>query len=154
MKRLDVIRLEILMTSDTDLIQANVAESDKIFESLNYNIQNMFESFSIIQWLCYLNLTFLLQHMVTFIFTSKLKRFYQFPTLLHLSDTVLFVCSIIIINWISGTLMLNIYDDMTLDNRVIGMKMMNNLRDNIDFNLQYFFSIQIVCLMLRLAMIF
>jgi hypothetical protein len=46
-----------------------------------------------------MNLTFLFQHIVTFIFTKRLGRFYEFPVILHLTDTILFVCSLIFISW-------------------------------------------------------
>lgn len=117
-------------------------------------VNAMFGAFNIIRILCYLNMTFLLQHIVTFIFTSKLKRFYQIPTLLHLTDTILFGSSIFISNWISNTLYSNVFDDSNLPTEVLNKRMVNNLRENIGFNLQYFFSVQITCLIVRLSMIF
>lgn len=104
MVRLDVIREKIFTAHDLVEINKMVSESEAIFSNIEKVVNSMYESFGVIKWLCILNLTFILQHFVTFIFTSKLKRFYQFPTITHVTDSVLFASSLFIINWISGTL--------------------------------------------------
>lgn len=62
----------------------------------------IYDSFNIIKYLSILNLAFLLQHIVSFIFIKKLGRFYQFPVLLHFTDSILLVSSLITIDWVQG----------------------------------------------------
>lgn len=54
---------------------------------------NILASFNIVQWICMLNLTFFLQHLVTGLYLSKLNRFFSIGSL-HLSDMILFCISI------------------------------------------------------------
>ena len=46
-------------------------------------------------------MTFLIQHMITFIFTKRLGRFYEFPVLIHATDAILCASSGIFIQWFS-----------------------------------------------------
>ena len=64
-------------------------------------------NFRIIEWLCFFNMSFLAQHVVSLIYTQRMGRFYDFPSVLHLTDLILLVLSIIIINWIQSELFAN-----------------------------------------------
>ena len=64
-----------------------------------------------IQILCYLNLTFFIHHVITYIFTKRLNRFYIFPSLLHLTDLLLFISSIICITWFQGSIQRGLNDE-------------------------------------------
>lgn len=110
----------------------------------------MFANFNFIFYLTLMNLTFVLQHGVTFYVTLKLKRFYQFPTILHFTDTLLFFSSIFILFWLINVLEDGIYVAGSTPESTL-LRMQNNLRINIDFKLQYFFSVHVVCLAVRLS---
>ena len=55
-----------------------------------------------------------MQNVVTFIMTKLMGRFYQFPTVGQFTDTVLFVCSIIIVNWFQKNIQKDLYTDANI----------------------------------------
>jgi len=111
----------------------------------------LYNMFSMIQLLCFLNLTYLCQHIITFVVTKKLGRFYEFPVIIHLSDTILFICSILIIDWFSKNINANVYTDPTITQEELIMRKLSNFGKNINFPFQYLFAVQITCLILRIA---
>lgn len=98
-------------------------------------------------------MTFIFQHIVTFIFTKRLGRFYEFPSILHVTDTILFVCSIIIIQWIKNDLCDDLYSDNYLPEREFNFRVVQNLANSLEFKFQYLFSVMMACLILRVAVI-
>ena len=53
-----------------------------------------------------LNLTFFMQHVISIQFIKKLMRFYTFQTF-HLTDAVLFVLNIVLMNWYLSSILGN-----------------------------------------------
>jgi len=107
----------------------------------------------VIEVLCYLNFSFLLQHFVTFIFTKRMGRFYEFPSILHFTDLVLAVASAIIIDWFEKNIKRNLYTDPNLSLREYELRIMANFSSHIDYKFEYLFSVSITCLILRIAVI-
>ena len=105
----------------------------------------------IIQGLCVLNFTFVLQHFVTFTYTKRLNRFYEFPTVLHVTDLILAASSAFIVDWFKHNIQNNVFSD--LDAVEHEYRIMANLEDHIDFRFEYLFSVCITCLILRVAVI-
>ena len=46
--------------------------------------------------------------MVTFIFTKRMKRFYNFPTVFHISDSILLASSLTMIDWVVNNIEINL----------------------------------------------
>lgn len=83
--------------------------------------------FSIIKILCYLNITFVIQHAVSFIFMKRLKRFYTFPTVIQLSDITLCFVSVYYIQWHHTVINQNL-DDLTLSEQEKKYRLMDNMQ--------------------------
>jgi len=110
---------EVLTTSDnTTLIQLKLEESNEIYEIIKDDAITLHTSFSVIEYLSILNLAFLLQHMISFIFIKRLGRFYSFPSLTHITDSILFGCSIYTIRWF----ITNIDKDLNSDPNMTDME--------------------------------
>ena len=62
-------------------IQLLIEESTELYNSISTQSDELYAAFGIIELLSYLNLTFLIQHMVTFVFTKRMSRFYDFPSI-------------------------------------------------------------------------
>ena len=86
-------------SGDETVILANLARIEELYLIVGPKTEDLYQAFNTIQTLCFLNLTFLIQHIVTFIFTKRLGRFYEFPVILHFTDVILFGCSTMFINW-------------------------------------------------------
>jgi len=76
---------------------------------------SLFSDFGVIQILCFLNLTYLAQHFITFAVTKKLGRFYDFPALIHFTDVILFICSVLVIEWYMKNINMNLASDPPLE---------------------------------------
>ena len=74
-------------------------EVEQTYKILGPKCDTLYQAFNTVNVLCFLNLSFLVQHIITFVFAKRLGRFYEFPVLLHLTDAVLFVCSIFFSEW-------------------------------------------------------
>ena len=92
-----------------------IKETDDAYDLIKDKAESLYSAFVVIEILCLMNMTFFLQNVVNYIFTKKLGRFYQFPTLAHISDTILFCCSIIILRWFQLNIEKDLYTDGRLD---------------------------------------
>ena len=102
--------------------------------------------------LCFLNLSFFLQHIVTIIFAQKMKRSWSFPTVNQLTDLVLFICSIITLEFIFGSMLENLVDQRMTEEDFV-FRVVFNIFDHIWFKFEYVFAIMIVCLIMRLLIL-
>lgn len=148
----NILDIRNLLTSSNDekAILKEIADIDEIYKVIGPLTEGLYQAFNTIQYLCFLNLTFLFQHVVTFIFTKRLGRFYEFPVILHFTDTVLFVCSIVFISWFRTNIQKDLYT-ADIDNTEYIQRTLSNLIFNIDFPFQYLFAAQVSCLILRIA---
>lgn len=89
--------------------------------------------------------------MVTFVVTKKLGRFYEFPVLIHVSDAILFVCSVLVIEWFNNKIDVNINTDPLISSQEFSWRIQSNFIDNIEYPFQYLFAGQVSCLILRIA---
>lgn len=62
-----------------------------------------------------------------------MQRFFQFPQILHISDSVLFISSFIFIRWIDYEIHFAINDN--LPKNELHLRIADNVRKNIDFKL-------------------
>ena len=99
--------------NDTD-IEIMLVSSDEIFELLGDSADTLYSAFSIVKVLCVLNLSFFFQDVVIGIVTKRLGRFFEFPTLTHFSDLILFVTSIWVFQWIVTEIDQNVNADKTV----------------------------------------
>ena len=67
------------------------------YDSLSHN-------FMVVEILCFLNSSFVISHIVTAIYTKRMGRFFDFPTMLHFLDTMLLILSMVIVEWIENDL--------------------------------------------------
>jgi len=108
--------IEKVLINSGNLTEINLLldEGDRLYETIKDDADTLYRAFLVIQVLCILNLTFLFQHFVTFIFTKWMGRFYEFPSILHLTDTILAVASAIIVDWFKKNIQKNLYSDPDL----------------------------------------
>ena len=155
-KRPSLIRLiEIrdLIKADTIdyVIIKHIAESDALLAAFGNSVQSLYDGFSVVFVLCILNLSFLLQHIVTFIYTKRLGRFYEFPSILHFTDLLLFIASLIMISWVNDSIRDELYSDPNITEEDKRLRLVHNLMNTIDFKFQYILSIMIAMLVIRVA---
>ena len=108
------IRETLITSSNTTEIQLLIEESSVLYASIEASTRELYSAFSIIEILSYFNLTFFVQHLVTFVFTKRMGRFYEFPSVLHFTDVILFCCSVVTISWINANIKNDIGTDETL----------------------------------------
>lgn len=101
----------------------------------------MYSAFNLIFYLCLLNLTFLIQHVFTFFFTGQLSRFREFPQVIQITDSVLFVSSIIVINWFTSKLQTDLYSDPLITQEEYIQRVVANIAGNAEFKFQYLFAV-------------
>jgi hypothetical protein len=126
------IRNLLLESNDDDAILKNLSQIEDIYEVIGPRTDSLYQAFNTIQYLCFLNLTFLFQHIVTFIFTKRLGRFYEFPVILHFTDTILFVCSLVFISWFRSNIQKDLYTG-DFDATELLQRTLSNLIANVDF---------------------
>ena len=100
MDKIEEIRETLFVSDDPEAIKAMIAKSDQLFEQMLPNIRRLESDYWVLKLICILNMAFFLQHVTTFIFTRRVNRFYRFPTLLHLTDLILFIMSIEVLQWL------------------------------------------------------
>lgn len=108
MEVVNELRKEMLTSPDLDIILDEIHQTDEIYAEAYPFVVLLLGAFNVVVAICYLNLTFLLQHIMTFIFTLKMNRFYVFPSLLHLTDFLLAVSSIYVIQWVKTNIFVNL----------------------------------------------
>jgi hypothetical protein len=124
---------QVLATSnDIPTILDKINEADSVLAANIANIDSLYSAFSFINVLCYMNLTFFAQHFIVFIFTKRMNRFYIFPSILHLSDLLLFVSSILSIQWFTTSIQDGLYvEGLTEDTK--RLRMISNFQINSSF---------------------
>ena len=80
-------------------------------------------------------------------------RFFQFPTLQQITDTVLFVTSIFIVRWFQGNIQKDLYSDPNLTTAEYHMRIMANFEENLSFKFSYLFSANVICLIFRISVV-
>jgi hypothetical protein len=125
-------RTLLLGSNDEVAILTNLEVIEDIYKIIGPRTESLYQAFNTIQYLCFLNLTFLFQHIVTFIFTKRLGRFYEFPVILHFTDTILFVCSLVFISWFRTNIQKDLYSS-DLDATEYLQRTLSNLIANVDF---------------------
>ena len=96
-------------------------------------------------------MTYLVSHVVQFIFVKKMGRQFSFPTLIQINDFVLLGASIVMIEWLIDYIQKNTYVE---DENEAKMRLVANFSANIEFPFSYIFAVCIVCLILRIFSIF
>jgi hypothetical protein len=69
---IDEMRETLTTSSNLAEIKYLMAQCNKDYKVSIVEVEKLFHTFKLIQYLCLMNMTFLLQHAVTFLFTSKL----------------------------------------------------------------------------------
>ena len=142
---------ELVHSANDTHIEIMLAASDEIFEVLGDSAATLYNAFGIVKILCILNLSFFFQDVVTGIITKRLGRFFEFPTIQHFSDLILFVTSIWVFQWIVTEIDQNVNADKTASDTKKSMIIMANFERNIDYPFQYLFSVIVICLIYRVS---
>lgn len=69
----------LIQDSDIELILQEIERADELYYSIEKEAETLYAAFNLIFYLCIFNMTFLIQHILTFIFAKKLNRFQEFP---------------------------------------------------------------------------
>lgn len=132
---------DVLLTSSNEQqILETLEKVNGLSKSMENETLALYNEFSVIQILCILNLTYLIQHVITFIVTKKLGRFYEFPALIHITDAILFVSSVFVIDWFVNRLQSGLMVDPLLSKEEFTLRLQSNIVNNIDYPFQYQFS--------------
>ena len=78
-------------------------------------------------------MTYLFQHVITFLMSLKLNRSFKFPTLLQINDLILMITSSLLSYHIRFNIQKN--TEMFEDERQKRFVIINNIRENIEFNI-------------------
>ena len=84
----------------SSLIQQESALENEITQTLG----TVYFAFQVIQYLCWLNMMFFIQNFYMLVFIKKMGRFFEFPTIMQISDTVMFISSAITIIWFKSSI--------------------------------------------------
>ena len=104
----------------------------------------------IVSVVCAFNLFFLIDHFQQFIFLNKSNRKFNFPDLIHITDTVLAGLSLVLFNFINYDIFMHI--DPKNGERGNNLRLSVNLTMNEDFNVEYIFAAITICLTFRCAL--
>lgn len=107
------INKELTVSGDETRILTLLTSVDGLAAGVMDKVVNLLDSFKLVNLLSWLNMTFLLQHIITFIFTKKLGRFYSVG-ILHLTDLAMAISSYIFIDWYSVNILKDLYTDVNL----------------------------------------
>lgn len=122
--------------------------SDDIYKKIEKDANQLYSAFEVISILSIANLSFFIQHIMTFIVTRRLGRFYGLQGL-HFTDTILAGCSMVIVHWFVTKIQKDLWaPELTEDE--YRMRLLANFEENIDFKFQYLFSVSVACLMFRI----
>ena len=108
---LDQIKNDLQKASVEQEILDLVSKSDELYNQIKLDVDDLYSAFTIIKILSFVNTTFFLQSIVTFLYTKRLNRYILFPTLHHVTDCILFGCSCLFIHWF----MSNIQDGINVE---------------------------------------
>ena len=100
-----------------------------------------------------MNLTFILQDIVTLIFTNKMDRFFIYPSVQQFTDLILVVSSVVILNWYQTNILKGLADTTELDDKARALRIIANFKAEIDFPFQYLFACNVICLIARISVI-
>ena len=126
------IKQQLMVSGDQNEIISMLEQINALAAQLAADASALLSNFQLIYFMCWLNFSFMIQHVVTFIFTKKLNRFYSF-SILHVTDLALMVCSILFIQWYNNFLTANLNTDPNLSQTEKDMRLMGNITANIDY---------------------
>ena len=145
-------RVVLITSNDEKEIRDALAKADAIFNEIEQFAENLYFSFLFVEVLNIMNMTFFMQQLVQFFVIKKLGRFQNFPTFVQLIDLILFCVSGYTFYWIQTAVMHDLHAPgislVEFHQRVI-----SNFEDIIGFKFQYLFSLQVFCLILRIAVL-
>jgi len=110
--------------------------------------EEMYDAFILIYILCFFNLMFFVAQIIQMVFLKKLDRKFEFPTLSFFSDCVLFVASIINIDWIRKNISKDL-DHTGLSEEEIFFRKVANFNVIVDYKFEYLLAIMISCLIFK-----
>jgi len=126
------IKEQLMVSGDENEIISMLEQINALAAQLAADASALLSNWQLICFMCWLNFSFMIQHVVTFIFTKKLNRFYSFG-ILHVTDLALMVCSILFIQWYNNFLTANLNTDPNLSQTEKDMRLMGNITANIDY---------------------
>ena len=100
---------------------------------------------------CILNVSYIFQDIVNGIVTKRLGRFFEFPTLQHMSDLLLTICSMWVYYWVSSEIDAGVNDDKEATELKKVQIIASNFQRNAEYPFQWLFSIIVICLIFRLS---
>jgi len=96
---LNRIRHQIVTLHDEDEIVKLLEIADTKYASIEEYGVNLYNSFVVVQVLCFMNLTFKMQDLSTLLFVKIMGKFMVYPSLHHLTNDCLAISSCFIIRW-------------------------------------------------------
>ena len=129
-------------------------ECDELYLTVKEDAVYLYDAFTMISILSIMNFSFVVEHIITYLVTKKLDRFYTMPQILHFTDSFLAICSCMILKWYRETIQRDLYTDPNISDAEFEQRIFANFADNIDFKFQYLFSVSVSCLIFRIARCF
>ena len=99
LNELNSLHHALVVSDDEKEIHKMIKRANLIYSYVEGDAETLYAVFLIIEILCILNLSFFLQNLIEFIFTRRMGRFYQFPTIAQITDIALCASSSVIIDW-------------------------------------------------------
>ena len=136
------------------LIQSgNLTQIDELLEAydkIRDEVDSAYNVFLMVEAFCFLNISFAIQHVVTYIFTKRMGRPFKVNMCLGVSDFVLSLSSLIFIGWITITCQMD-NQSWYLSEGERHLWITANLVANITFEFEYLIMLVIICLAVRVG---
>lgn len=149
MTQLKAINQKLAMSSNLTEIRRLVAQSSSLFTLIQPDLRFVLQSLTIIKIMCFLNSSYLLQHVLAAIFTKKLNRFYNFPTIFHVTDFAMLISSSMTFRWVANDIEKDLVSG--LSEAELHFRLVSNLTGSLDFKFHYLLAITMVMLIFRLS---
>ena len=143
----------ITKTIPSIIEQSQSTPLTKLEMEISDTIIRMHTIFNGIEILSFLNLMFFIQALVSSIFIKKMGRDISIGNVQSFIDIALFVSSVILLLFIETNVRKNFARNPDQSDVDFNLQFIKYWDQNVDFRFQYLFSIQITCLVSRIALI-
>jgi len=106
---------------------------------------------NVVKGLSILNMFFLAQQLIMVVFQTRLKRQFEFPSIQQILDAAIFVSSLIMITWLDTSISTGLPVLSEATEAEFDLVLIENFTTNLGFKFQYLFSLNIMCLFVRIG---
>lgn len=128
----------------------DLSHSKPVDDASMTRLHQIYWTFQLSHWLCVLNCMYFWHQIASLLCLKKMGRYFEFPTTEQLCDVALLVCSMTYILWFKGKFQRDL-PDATAAN--FDAALVASFRSNGDFKFHYLFSVNVICLIAKIALV-